>query len=179
MYHDYPTFTIFHLCLREHLFNYPMHALDASASRMRTQLIFTAPCSPHSTVSCRSNGWRFLGECEWEFSRLPFSLIQIPFGDFIHFTFTHINIKSQSKESFYLCISLLIISIYFLFYFSLLRALSSSAPLISIHLLFTFNPFSFMGRFAYLVDSVEGIENFKAQYRIPLQVSIRYYKQGD
>ena len=110
---------------------------------------------------------------------MPFSLIQIPFGDFIHFTFTHINIKSQSKESFYLCISLLIISIYFLFYFSLLRALSSSAPLISIHLLFTFNPFSFMGRFAYLVDSVEGIENFKAQYRIPLQVSIRYYKQGD
>ena len=179
MYHDYPTFTIFHLCLREHLFNYPMHAPDASASGMHTQLIFTASCSPHSTVRCRPNGWRFLGECEREFSCLPFSLIQILFRDFIHFTFTHINIKSQSKESFYLCISLLIISIYFLFYFSLLRALSSSAPLISIHLLFTFNPFSFMGRFTYLVDSVEGIENFKAQYRIPLRVSIRYYKQGD
>ena len=110
---------------------------------------------------------------------MPFSLIQISFRDFIHFTFTHINIKSQSKESFFLCVSLLNISIYFLFYFSSHRALSSSNPLISIHLLFTFNPFSFMGRFTYLVDSVEGIENFKTQYRIPPRVSIRYCKQGD
>jgi len=36
-----------------------------------------------------------------------------------------------------------------------------------------------MGRFAYLVDSTESIESFKAQYRIPLEVSIRYYKEGD
>ena len=35
-----------------------------------------------------------------------------------------------------------------------------------------------MGRFAYLVDSAESIENFKAQYRIPPGVSIRYYKEG-
>ena len=36
-----------------------------------------------------------------------------------------------------------------------------------------------MGRFAYLVDSAESIESFKAQYRIPSGVSIRYYKGGD
>ena len=36
-----------------------------------------------------------------------------------------------------------------------------------------------MGRFAYLVDSKEGIENFRAQFRIPLGVSIRYCKEGE
>ena len=36
-----------------------------------------------------------------------------------------------------------------------------------------------MGRFAYLVDFGKGIENFKAQYRIPPKVSIRYYKEGE
>ena len=36
-----------------------------------------------------------------------------------------------------------------------------------------------MGRFAYLVDSVESIESFKAQYRIPPGVSIRYCKEMD
>ena len=36
-----------------------------------------------------------------------------------------------------------------------------------------------MGRFAYLVDSGEGIENFRAQYRIPPGVSIRYCKEGE
>ena len=35
-----------------------------------------------------------------------------------------------------------------------------------------------MGRFAYLVDSAESIESFKAQYRIPPGVSIRYCKEG-
>ena len=109
---------------------------------------------------------------------MPFSLIQIPFRDFIHFTFTHINIKSQSKESFFLCVSLLNISIYFLFYFSSHRALSSSTPLISIHLLFTFNPFSFMGRFTYMVDSVEGIKSFKAQYRIPQESPLDIVNKG-
>ena len=34
-----------------------------------------------------------------------------------------------------------------------------------------------MGRFAHLVDTPEGIESFKAQYRIPPGVSIRYCKQ--
>ena len=29
-----------------------------------------------------------------------------------------------------------------------------------------------------MVDSAESIENFKAQYRIPPGVSIRYYKEG-
>ena len=36
-----------------------------------------------------------------------------------------------------------------------------------------------MGRFAYLVDSAESIESFKAQYRISSGVSIRHYKEGD
>ena len=36
-----------------------------------------------------------------------------------------------------------------------------------------------MDRFAYLVDSMENIESFKAQYRILPGVSIRYYKEGD
>ena len=36
-----------------------------------------------------------------------------------------------------------------------------------------------MGRFAYPVDSAEDIESFRAQYRIPLGVSIRYCKEGE
>ena len=36
-----------------------------------------------------------------------------------------------------------------------------------------------MGRFAYLVDSLESINSFNAQYGIPQGVSIRYCKQGD
>ena len=35
-----------------------------------------------------------------------------------------------------------------------------------------------MGRFKNLVESEEGIENFKAQYRIPSRVGIRYCKEG-
>ena len=36
-----------------------------------------------------------------------------------------------------------------------------------------------MGRFAHLVDSIENIESFKAQYRILPGVSIRYCKEGE
>ena len=36
-----------------------------------------------------------------------------------------------------------------------------------------------MGRFAYLVDSEEGIESFRNLYRIPPGVSIRYCKEGE
>ena len=36
-----------------------------------------------------------------------------------------------------------------------------------------------MGRFTYLVDFAESIESFKAQYKIPPRVSIRYCKEGD
>ena len=36
-----------------------------------------------------------------------------------------------------------------------------------------------MGRFASLVDTLEGIESFKAHYRIPPGVSIRYCRQGE
>ena len=35
-----------------------------------------------------------------------------------------------------------------------------------------------MGRFKSLVDSEEGIKSFRAQYRIPLGVGIRYCKKG-
>ena len=35
-----------------------------------------------------------------------------------------------------------------------------------------------MGRFAHLVDSKEGLESFKARYRIPLGVAIRYCEEG-
>ena len=35
-----------------------------------------------------------------------------------------------------------------------------------------------MGRFKSLVDFEEGIENFRAQYRIPLRIGIRYCKEG-
>ena len=35
-----------------------------------------------------------------------------------------------------------------------------------------------MGKFSYLVDSREGIEKFRAQYKIPPGVSIRYCKEG-
>ena len=36
-----------------------------------------------------------------------------------------------------------------------------------------------MGRFASLVDTLKGIESFKAHYRIPPGVSIRYCRQGE
>ena len=36
-----------------------------------------------------------------------------------------------------------------------------------------------MGRFTHLVDFEEGIESFKALYRIPLGVFIRYCKEGE
>ena len=118
-------------------------------------------------------------ELRREFSRLSLSLIQILLEYFIHFTFTLINIKSQSEESLFLCVSFLNIFIYFLFYFSLHRALFSLALLISLYHLSTSNPPSYMGRFAYLVDSAEGIKSFKTQYRIPPRVSIRCCKEGD
>ena len=35
-----------------------------------------------------------------------------------------------------------------------------------------------MGRFKSLVDSEEGIENFRVQYKIPPKVGIRYCKEG-
>ena len=36
-----------------------------------------------------------------------------------------------------------------------------------------------MGRFAHLVNSEEGLESFKARYRIPSGVAIRYCKEGE
>ena len=114
-----------------------------------------------------------------EFSCLSFSLIQILLEHFIHFTFALINIKRQSKGNFFPCVSHLNIFIYFPFYFSFHRAPFSSALLVSLYHLSTFNPHSYRGRFAYLVDSAESIESFKAKYRIPPGVSIRYCKTGD
>ena len=36
-----------------------------------------------------------------------------------------------------------------------------------------------MDRFAHLVGSEEGLENFRAQYRIPPKVAIKYCKEGE
>ena len=36
-----------------------------------------------------------------------------------------------------------------------------------------------MGRFANLVDTLEGIKSFKAYYQIPPGVSIRYCRRGE
>ena len=36
-----------------------------------------------------------------------------------------------------------------------------------------------MGRYKSLVESEEGIESFKARYRIPPRVGIRYCKEGE
>ena len=36
-----------------------------------------------------------------------------------------------------------------------------------------------MGKFASLVDTLDGIESFKAHYYIPLKVSIRYCCRGE
>ena len=35
-----------------------------------------------------------------------------------------------------------------------------------------------MGRFTHLIDSEEGLESFKARYRIPSGVAIKYCKEG-
>ena len=35
-----------------------------------------------------------------------------------------------------------------------------------------------MGRFKNLVDFEEGLESFRAQYRIPPKVGVRYCKEG-
>ena len=144
-----------------------------------------APCSSCSTVRCGSNGCGFYWNSGRNFLTC-LSLIQILLEYFIrftfaliHFTFALINIKIQFEESFFLCLSHLNIFIYFPFYFSLQRVPFSLALLVFPYHLSTFNPFSYMGRFAYLVDFVESIESFKAQYRILLGVSIRYCKEGD
>ena len=141
-----------------------------------------APCS---TVRCGSNGCGFYWNSGGNFLAC-LSLIQILLEYFIHFTFALIhftfaliNIKIQSEESFFLCISHLNIFIYFPFYFSLHWAPFSSSLLVSPYHLSTFNPLLYMGRFAYLVVFTESIESFKAQYRIPPRVSIRYCKEGD
>ena len=73
-------------------------------------------------------------ELEREFSYSPFPLIQKLFEDHIHFTSAIINIKSQSEESSFLRVSHLNILFYFLLYFSLYKALLSSAPLTFFHL---------------------------------------------
>ena len=44
---------------------------------------------------------------------------------------------------------------------------------------YSFHHFFQIGRFAYLVDTPESTESFKAQYQIPPGVSIRYCKHGE
>jgi len=36
-----------------------------------------------------------------------------------------------------------------------------------------------MGRFAHLVDSLVGMERFKALYHIPRSISLQYYSSGE
>ena len=55
----------------------------------------------------------------------------------------------------------------------------SSAPSSPLNLSSSPKPFLEMGRFKSLVDSEEGIESFKARYRIPPRVGIRYCKEGE
>ena len=55
----------------------------------------------------------------------------------------------------------------------------SSAPSSPLNLSSSPKPFLEMGRFKSLVDSEEGIESFKAQYRILPRVGIRYCKEGE
>ena len=114
---------------------------------------------------------RILLELGQELSRLPFPLIHILLEDLIHFTFCNLKYQEPVRGD------LLPLRKSFKYFF--FRALPSLAPLISLRLPLTFKPFLNMGRFAYLVDSPKGIESFKAQYRIPLRVFIRYCKQGE
>ena len=119
---------------------------------------------------------RILLELGRELSRLPFTLIHILPKDLFCFTFCTLKYQEPVRGDL---LPLHKSFKYFLFYFSLFKALPSSAPLISLCLPFTFNPLFNMGRFIYLVGTPECIESFKAQYRIPPGVSIRYCKQGD
>ena len=67
---------------------------------------------------------------------------------------------------------------YSFIYFSFLRFFFSSTPITSLNLLSTFKSFLGMGRFTCLVDSKEGLESFRAWYRIPPRFAIRYCKEG-
>ena len=111
-------------------------------------------------------------------------LIQMPLKSISHFIFTFtsflhtytepVNLpntlvplqkpRACPRRDFLFPISFLYtLSLYFSIHFSFLCILPSSALLSSLNLL---NSFKFvlekMGRFAYLVDSKEGLENFKA-----------------
>ena len=112
----------------------------------------------------------------------------------IHFTLAHIhwiyklpqltcaltNTKSLFEDTFLLSVSLhKHFSLYFSIYFSFLCVFSSSAPLPSYYLLSTSNSLLGMGRFKSLADFEEGIESFKALYRIPSRVFIRHCKEGE
>ena len=66
----------------------------------------------------------------------------------------------------------------FSIYFSFLCVFSTSALLPSHYLLSIPKSLLGMGRFAYLIDSEEGIESFKALHRIPPGVFSRYCKEG-
>ena len=111
-----------------------------------------------------------------EFSCLLFPLVHILHEDLICFTFCTPKFQELVEGALLpFCKSFN----YFLFYYSLFRVLSSSASLTSPRLPSTLNPFLNMDRFTYLVDTPEDIESFKAQYRIPSRVFIRYCKQGD
>ena len=69
--------------------------------------------------------------------------------------------------------------LYFPTHLSFLGVLSSSALLPLHHLLSASDSPLGMGRFKSLVNSEEGLESFRALYRISPGVGIRYYKEGE
>ena len=88
------------------------------------------------------------------------------------------NTRASPRRSVLFFKFLQTFSLYFSIYFSFLCVFFSLAPLTSLNLLDTLKSLLEMGRFAHLVDSDEGLESFKARYRIPSRVRIRYYEEG-
>ena len=144
----------------------------------------------------RSNGWGFYWDLGGNFpiGNISFDIntAQINHSPHfsIHFTLALIHwtceltqlihaltkTKNLSEESFsFFCKFSYKFSLYFSIYFSFL---CDSALLSSLNLLCPSKIFLGMGRFAHLVDSEKGLENFRAQYRILLGVAIRYCKEG-
>ena len=114
-----------------------------------------------------------------EFSCLLFPLIHILLEDLIRFTFCIPKFQELVRRAllpFHKSFNyFLLLSLPFFFIQSPFFLSSPN----SLRLPSTLKPFLKMGKFAYLVDSLKGIERFKAQYRISPGVSIRYCKQGD
>ena len=99
---------------------------------------------------------------------------------FTQLTRAFTNTKSLFEEDFsFSCKSSYLLPFYFSIYFFFLCVLFSLALLSSLYLYSTSKSLLGIGRFAYMVNSEEGVESFKALYRIPPGVGIRYCKKGE